>query len=463
MKFFIFTLFLNFTLFNFTNLYSQQLNSVVEKHRETAISIKNLAMSDPHGYQLLEKLVEFGPRLSGSENLINAEKFLLELLQNYGFDTVYYQNVEAPYWVRGNTEKLNIISPYIEKKHLTIRSLGNSVGTNDEEINAPVILFESFDQLEEAKESVKGKIVFFNNKYDQTLLNTFEGYSKAVRYRVDGAWRAAKYGAKAVLIRSVTTSFDNVPHTGTLRYIDTIPKIPGAALGVQDAEFLASLIQNSGEVVLSLNLSCEMKGLTTVKNIIAEIRGSSKPDEIVLVGGHIDSWDLGDGSHDDGGGCMQSIDVLRIFKVLDIKPARTIRCVLFANEENGLRGALDYGKNSKVMGENHIAAIESDAGVFTPRGFKAKTDSLTLIKLQSFLPLLQLTGIEWVKPGGGGADINQIPDVRAYIGYSPDEQRYFDLHHSDNDTFDKVNLREMQLGTAAMAILTFLISEEGLD
>jgi len=265
-----------------------------------------------------------------------------------------------------------------------------------------------------------------------------------------------------MIVRSITTKFDNVPHTGVMRYVDTLPKIPAVSIGYQDADFLVDAILNEPYLQINIKLSCKKLPDTLSYNVIGEIRGSEKPDEIIVVGGHFDSWDKGCGAHDDGAGCVQSMEVIDLFKRLHIKPKRTIRCVLFIDEEQNQTGAIEYAKFAQESNQKHLSAIEADRGAFTPRGFYADTDSTTLNYLQSFLPYLNLAKIDWIRKGGSGVDVSYIKNTKALFGYVPDSQRYMDVHHSDNDTFDSVHPREFELGSAAMAIMCLLLSEKGL-
>ncbi len=350
----------------------------------------------------------------------------------------------------------------INEKSLNILSLGESIATPENGITANVIEVKNFTELKERQSEVKGKIVFFSRPVDEGLLNTFAGYGSAVDQRVYGAVEAAKYGAVAVLIRSVTTKHDNVPHTGVMVYVDSLPKIPAAALGYLDADYLHNALADNPDLSINLNFNCKTLPDAQSYNVIAEITGTEYPNEIIVVGGHFDSWDQGCGAHDDGAGCVQSMEVLHFFKELDIKPKRTIRCVLFINEENGSRGGKDYGKYAEANKEIHLAAIESDRGGFTPIGFDVDSDSSVLNKIKSWSSVLEKSGIHWIKAGGSGVDIQYINNTKAKLGYVPDSQRYMDVHHSANDTFDSVHPRELELGTASIAIMAYLISEEGL-
>lgn len=434
-----------------------------DDYSKLADSIISSSLLEQKGYEWLKELCEIGPRLSGSDNSIKAIHWAKKKMEESGFDSVWLQPVKVPKWVRNDIETAYIsYSKKYQGRLLNIVSLGGSIGTPENGITAEVIEVKNFQELKDAGEKVKGKIVFFNRPFDNSLVNTFEGYGKAVDQRTRGAIEAARYGAVASVIRSVTSAKDNVPHTGVVSYDPAIESIPHSALGVTDAEFLSNAIKEEPNLKITIKMNCENLPDADSFNLIGEIRGIEFPHEIIVVGGHFDSWDKGCGAHDDGAPCIQTMEIPDLFLRLGIKPKRTIRTVLFINEENGLRGAIEYGKYVDTAKVKHLAAIESDRGVFTPRGFYVTTDSATVKKLQYWLPVLNKAHIDWIRPGGSGADISQIRNAQALFGYVPDDQRYMDLHHSANDTFETVHPREMQLGTAAMAILTLLISEEGL-
>lgn len=444
-------------------IYPQIDSTGLEKYDNVADKIIRSSLTENRGYEFLRELCEIGPRLSGSENYEQAIIWAKNKLKSIGCDTIWLQPVMVPHWVRGNIEKSVIInSDPVEEKNLNIAALGGSIGTNPQGITANVIEVNSFDELKKMQNEVKDKIVFFSRPLDSGLINTFAGYGGAVNQRVHGAIEAAKYGAVGVMIRSITTKHDNVPHTGVMYYVDSLPKIPAVALGYQDADYLHNELIKHPDLKLNIKLDCQTLPDVKSSNLIAEIKGTEKPDEIIVVGGHLDSWDVGCGAHDDGAGCVQSIEVLDLLKRLGIKPKRTIRCVLFNNEENGSRGGIEYGKFAGSSNEKHIAAIESDRGGFTPVGFSVESDSTVLNKLKNFLPVLEKCNISWVKKGGSGVDISNIKNITAKIGYVPDSQRYMDVHHSANDVFEEVHPRELELGSAAIAILAYLISEEGL-
>lgn len=455
-----FVTFILIFVFSVSILLSQEIN---EELQDISKKIVRTSLIDMKGYRWLEELCKIGPRLSGSKNSYEAIQWAKEKMIHSGFDSVWLQPVMVPNWKRGNLEEAKIIkSKKYKGENLNITAFGGSVGTSKEGISGEIIVVNDFTELKMKAESIKNKIVFFNRPLDYGEVEPFAGYGGAVDQRSRGAIEAAKYGATAVIVRSITTKHDNIPHTGVMYYVDSLPKIPSVAIGYQDADFLKKAIEEEPDLKINIKLSCVTYPDTLSYNVVGEIRGSEFPDEIIVVGGHFDSWDKGCGAHDDGAGCVQSMEVLDLFRRLNIKPKRTIRSVLFIDEEQRQSGAKAYSRWSIETNQKHIAAIESDRGAFTPRGFYVDADSATLNFLQSFLPYLNLAKIDWIRKGGSGVDISKIKNAKALFGYVPDSQRYMDLHHSDNDTFDKVNPREFQLGSAAMTILCLLISELGI-
>jgi hypothetical protein len=369
--------------------------------------------------------------------------------------------------VRGNDDKVAITAvddkPYL--KPLDALALGNSLGTPTEKgVTATVIAVNDFDELEQHKDQLKGKIVFYNYHFIATNVSTFRSYAEAGKYRKLGASRAAKYGAVGVIIRSMSESTDNNPHTGAMEYNDSFPKIPAAAIGLQDADKLWDLCHQSKSVTVNITTHGKFLPDERAYNVIAELKGSEKPDEIITIGGHLDSWDVNEGAHDDGAGVVHTMEVLRVLKALGYKPKHTIRFVLFANEENGARGGAKYAELAKQLGEKHIFALESDDGGFTPRGFSFSASAAVWEKLNTWKPLFEpYGGNEFIK-GSGGTDIEPLRKAlnTPEAGLKPDSQRYFDVHHARSDVFENVNRRELLLGAVNMAALIYLVDKYGL-
>ena len=428
--------------------------------------IYNEALTNGRSYDVLAYLSnQIGGRLSGSPQAAAAVEYTRQVMLDFGFDTVFLQPIMVPRWVRGEVEKAKIInSKKIGSVEVNICALGNSIGTDMGGISAPVIEVHNFEELADLEESeVKGKIVFFNRPLDPTLINTFRAYGGAVNQRGGGPVMAAKLGAIGVVVRSMTLSLDDIPHTGATRYQDGVPKIPAVAISTNDANMLSSLLKDDPGLRFYFETHCKMMPDVLSYNVVGEITGSKKPDEYILVGGHLDSWDIGDGAHDDGAGCVQAIEVLRIFKALEITPVHSIRAVMFMNEENGLRGGTRYAELAKKNNEKHIAGIESDRGGFTPRGFTISAEDETLDKIMSWKNLFTPYEADNFLKGGGGADIGPLrAQGTVLIGLYTDSQRYFDYHHTAIDTFDKVNKRELEMGAASMAALIYLIDHYGL-
>lgn len=445
------------------NTFSQaEINE--KRYIAMADSIVKTAMTDQKGYVSLGELCKIGPRLSGSENSLKAIDWAKVKMISLGFDSVWLQPVMVPHWERGETESAVIVSSNkFKNKKLAVSAIGGSVGTDlSKGITAKVIEIHSWAELTTKKQEVKDRIVFFNVPFDNSSPTSFRAYGKNVGYRVQGASEAAKHGAKGMILRSITSKNDNVPHVGVLHYTDSIPQVPAVAIGITDADFLSNALKKEPELKLQLKLSCKTLPEAQSYNVIGELKGTEFPDQVIVIGGHFDSWDKGDGAHDDGAGCIQSLEVLDLFKRLHIKPKRTIRCVFFINEENGSRGGIAYGEFAAAAKEKHLTAIEADRGAFTPLGFSVDKDSASFLKISSWKNILERTGISWVKQGGSGVDVSYIKNAKCLIGYVPDSQRYFDYHHSANDVFSEVNPREFELGSAAMTVLVYLIDREGL-
>lgn len=415
-------------------------------------------------YQNLHDLCKnIGHRLTGTKQAEKAVQWAKAELEKMKPDRVYLQPVAVPVWVRGK-ESLAIKFPGSSTfTHVPMLSLGNSHGTGGKLLTAEIIMVNNPEELKNLSAAeTKGKIVFFNNRFPQEMINTFEGYGHTAKYRSIAPNIASSKGAVGVIIRSVSTGADDEPHTGAMRYADSLEKIPAIAIGNISADKLEAAAKK-GKITAQLQSECEMKGTTTSYNVIAEITGSEKPEEIVLVGGHLDSWDVGEGAHDDGAGITQSMEVIRTFKALNIKPKRTIRAVLFMNEENGLRGGFAYADSAKSKNEQHILAIESDAGGFAPRGFGSEMDADKKQKIKNFAPLFLPYGVYQFDSDEGGADISPLHNAGVPVmGLLPDPQRYFDYHHTRADVFEKVNHRELKLGATVMTQMVYLISTYGL-
>ena len=440
--------------------------------QEDSLMIRKIAdeiLANGKAYDNLRVLCKtVGARLAGSPQMSKAEQWGVQTLKEAGADNVWLQECKVPHWVRGGKDVATITYRDDKgkqlKENLDILALGNSMGTGSNGIKAQVILINNFDELEKRKEEVKGKIVFYNYPFNPRYVQTFRAYGESGAYRRSGPSRAAKYGAIAVVIRSMSSSTDNFPHTGTTSYDTNYSKIPCAAMGLRDADKLAKTLASGKQVELYLKTLGHFLPDATGNNVIGEWKGTEFPDEIITVGGHLDSWDPAEGAHDDGAGCVHSIEVLRALKAVGYKPKRTIRVVLFANEENGLRGGNKYAEEAKAKGEKHYFALESDAGGFTPRafGFTAKKEQME--KIRKWADLFRPYGVSDLNEGGGGADIGPLGRTfgTPLAGLVPDSQRYFDYHHARNDVFENVNKRELELGAVNMAALIYLVDKYGL-
>ncbi len=405
-----------------------------------------------------------GPRLSGSAGAALAVEQTARMLREAGADTVYLQPCMVPRWERGAKEVGRATLKNGQSMSLNIVALGNAVGTPAGGIAAQVVEVKSFKELDAlGADKIKGKIVFYNYRMDPRFISTFSAYGDAGIYRSSGPSRAAALGAVGVIVRTLSPVLDDNPHTGATRYEEGKPKIPAVAISTNGAVELSKALEDGKVASVYLKTNCKMLEDVLSYNVIGEIRGSEFPSEVITVGGHLDSWDLAEGAHDDGTGCMQSIEIIRAMKALDIRPKRTIRAVMFMNEENGLRGGTKYGEVAKTENKKFIMALESDAGGFTPRGFGFTADARQAQKIMSWKPLFHPYGALEFNAGGGGADIGPLrPLGTALIGLNPDSQRYMDLHHAKTDVFEAVSERELNLGTVVMAAMVYLVSQYGL-
>jgi len=417
----------------------------IDDYRAPAGRIIGAALTSDKAYERLAYLTDqIGNRLSGSKSLERAIVWALAEMKSDGLDNVRGEKVMVPHWVRGE-ESLELTSPVPQK--LTLLGLGNSIGTPAAGITADAVVVRNFDELDALGERVRGKIVVYNVP--------FTTYGPTVRYRLAGASRAARHGAVAALVRSVTPVSLQTPHTGAMAYDEKQPKIPVAAITIEGAELLQRLYDRG--VTPTLRLKMEAKFLPDVEsaNVIAEIRGSEKPDEVVLVSGHFDSWDVGQGAHDDGGGCIVAWEAVRLLKELGLRPRRTIRVVLYTNEENGLRGGNAYRDAYRSELSKHVLAIESDSGIYRPEGLglAASAPPQARSNLREIAKLLAGIRADGIAADGGGADIGPIMR-EGVVGASLDVDgtHYFDIHHTPADTLDKISRQDLALCVATMAV-----------
>ena len=450
---------LNIHLIFFPALFTGQINDSTKLR-----SIYSYNLTQGNCYENLRSLCkDVGNRLSGSQSAQKAVEWAALLMANTKLDTVYLQKIMVPHWVRGNTESLSWKNKKGQNININCSALGGSVGTNGV-LKGDVVEINNWNQLEEyGQKLIKGKVVFFNRPMNPTYISTGMAYGNCVDQRHNGASRAVEYGAIAVIVRSMTLKFDNNPHTGSMSYTDSTKKIPAVAISTKDAHELSEALKTNNFKSISLELSCKQLPDTISYNVIGEIKGSIYPEEIILVGGHLDSWDIGEGAHDDGAGVVQSLQVLETFKKMNIKPKRTLRCVMYMNEENGNRGGEHYANMVRKNNERHLFALESDRGGFSPRGFSIDGNKLQLEYLQTFKNLFEPYQLHIFSKGYSGVDIGPLKDGRlCLVGLVPDSQRYFDYHHSKEDVFENVHKRELELGASAITSIVYLVDKYGL-
>jgi carboxypeptidase Q len=424
--------------------------SWIDPYREPAARIIGESLATRFAWERLAFIGDtFGNRLSGSTNLADAIEWAAAEMKKDGLDNVRLEPVKVPHWVRGR-ESVEITSP--RPYPLVMLGLGNSVGTPPDGIEAEVLVVGSFQELEQAGAKVKGRIVLFNVP--------FTTYGETVQYRASGPSRAASLGAVAVLVRSVGPAGLRTPHTGSLRYAPDAPQIPAAAITVEDAEMLQRM-QNRGTTV-RVRLKMEAKFLPDADsfNVIGEIRGRERPEEVVVLGGHFDSWDVGTGSTDDGGGCVVSWDALRLMKKLGLRPRRTVRVVLWTNEENGLRGGQAYLERHRSDLTNHVMMMESDSGVFRPTGFGFSGSDAARARVNDIASLLRGIQADRIGPSGGGADIGPSVEAGKLPSMSLEvDGNYFLIHHTPADTVDKIDPMDMSRASAAIAVMAYVIAD----
>mgnify|MGYP001288720563 FL=1 len=439
--------------------FDQETSDVINTFYSDALELRE-------SYELLRVLSkDIGPRPSGSEGAKKAVLWSKEVMENYGFDSVYLQEVMVPHWERGDVEEAYFYEGK-EKINLSILGAGGTVSTPSEGITAKVIEVSSLDEVDElGRENIQGKIVFYNKAFNQRYINVGTSYGETGFQRRTGAVKAAEHGALASVFRSLSSStYEDFPHTGGMSYKEGLDSIPHGGLGVLSSEKLSKAIKENPNLELTVKLSGTWYPDALSHNVIGLIRGTKNPEKIITVGGHLDSWDIGEGAHDDGAGCVHSIGALRLFQKQNIKPNNTIRAVMFMNEEFGLRGGLKYAEIAVKENEQHIAAIESDASGYVPRGFGFSGSDEQLNKIQDWLKYFDKNTISYFSKGGGGADIGPLHRQTGtpMFGLSIDGQKYFEMHHTAKDVFELVHARELELGTASLASLVYLIDKYGL-
>ena len=438
-------------------LYSQDDSLLIKK-------VYTESLTGGMSYENLRYLCkEIGPRLSGSDNAEKAIQWVKKELESYHLDSVWLQPVMVPKWVRGAKESAFILGKNGKIK-VEVTSLGNSIGSGKKGVKGEIIEVSSLEDLQSRKqEEIEGKIVFINESMDLSLINTSDMYGKSAIIRYKGPGDASKLGAIGVVVRSLNTSNDAYPHTGAMDYGLNVRKIPAIAISTRDAELLSSQIKNEPGLQFYLRNYSAMEGEVESFNVIGQVNGSEKPDEIIVFGGHLDSWDLAEGAQDDGAGTIHAIEAMRLLKN-NYSPKRTLRVVLFINEENGLAGGKEYARIAEEKSEKHIAALESDSGGYLPQGFNIDASAGTIKKIQSWKPFLDDYKLFHVEKGYGGADIGPLKLQNVpLIGLLVSDQRYFEMHHSALDKFEIVNRRELELGSAAFASMIYLIDQYGLD
>ena len=429
---------------------------------KTIRTIYDLALTQSEAYENLRVLCkDIGHRLSGSEGADSAVVWGQRVLGKLELDTIYLQEITVPHWERGRKEKAYFYNEK-GKNMLDVCALGGSISTGmNQFIKGDVLEVKSLDEVNNLPDSlVKGKIIFYNRPMDPKKISTFSAYGSCVDQRYSGAIEAAKKGAIAVIVRSMNVRQDDFPHTGSMAYKEGVDSIPAFAISTNGADYLSENVTKYDNLELNLKSFCKSYPDKISHNVIGEIKGSEFPDEYITVGGHLDSWDMGEGAHDDGAGVVQSIEVLHLLNLMNIKPKHSIRVVLFMNEENGNRGGKHYAERAAAKNEKHLMALESDRGGFSPRGFSVNGSEKQLNGIKKWVDLFEPYGIHEFKMGFAGVDINPLEDGKiCLIGLSPDSQRYFDHHHSDNDVFEEVNKRELVLGAASMTSLIYLIDK----
>ncbi len=428
--------------------------TIPEKYQDVADKLISASLSDSTAYNRLAYICDtFGPRLSGSKNLENAIDWVLAEMEKDGLSNVHGERVKVPVWIRGK-ESAKLIKPFA--KDLAVLGLGGSISTPRQGIRREVIVVDSFEELEQRKDEVRGKIVLFNA--------AFTNYGETVQYRYKGAQEAAKYGAVASLIRSVGPWSMNTPHTGGMAYSDTIPKIPHAALTMGDAMMLGRIHDRGEKIILELRMEAKTVADRWSRNVVAELPGSEYPEEVVVLGGHIDSWDVGQGAQDDGGGCVAAWHAVKLIHDLGLRPKRTLRVVLWTNEENGGKGSKAYRDTHRDELDKHMVAIESDGGVFQPSGFGFTGSQAGREIVDAISELLISIKANEIITGGRAADVAPLNDEGVPVmSLKVDGTKYFWYHHTNADTFDKIDFNEFNHCVAALAVMAYVIADMDID
>jgi carboxypeptidase Q len=434
----------------------------IEAYRPAVTALLKEGLARGQAYDKLAALCAAAPhRLSGSQGAADAVEWARQQMLADGLENVRLQPCMVPHWERGSVAELRVLEPASAAgERLTILALGGSVATSPEGLQAEVVQVHSWDELDTLGETVRGRLVFYNRPMDPELFQYGAAYGGAVDQRGRGAVEAARRGGVGAIVRSMTTRLDDFPHTGAMRYLPDGPNVPGVAVSTLGAERLAELLEQ-GPVKLQLSLDSRWLRDAPSANVLGEIVGRELPDEVVVLGGHLDAWDVGQGAQDDGGGVCQAMEALRLMRALDLKPRRTVRCVAFMNEENGGRGGEAYLAEARGALDKHVMAMESDGGVGTPRGFGASVTPEALATLRAIASLLEQAGCGEMEQGGSGADIQGLHDEGGVpvMAFRADGQHYFDLHHSDRDTLDTVWPRHINLGAAAMAAMAYVVAD----
>lgn len=449
----------------FQLLFLQAEEPVDEKpYLDISRQLLQKGLEENQAYAILQKITSVGPRLTGSSQAAAAVKIMYKEMLDMGLDNVHLEPVQVGQWTRGTKEEARITSAEFGNIPLTICAIGGSVSTPQGELSGQVIEIRSRKEFDTIGDMAEGKIIFFNQPMDPTNTDTFRAYGEAAWQRVLGASMAASVGSVAVLVRSVTTAIDDFPHTGLMFYDPKYKKIPAACLSTKSANMLSRSLKNDPGLLVHMRMDCEQKKPVLSYNVVGEITGSEIPDEIVLFGGHLDSWDKGTGAHDDGAGCAHSMEAIRLIKEAGLKPRRTIRAVLFMDEEFGGTGGKAYAKAEERSGETHLAAIESDRGGFLPVAFGIGGDEAVFSVLKKWEYLFRIFSPFEIRRGGGGVDIGPLAEGGTVLmSLIPDCQRYFDVHHCGRDIIDTVNPRELELGAVFLAIFSFVLAQEGLE